>query len=223
MLSLGFLISIGAETVQAFIGRFSDATDVMSNTGGYLLGFYTAVAVVSLAENSQDRGITSSGSFSGTVSGGGAPSLPVVVALCYVLLLLTLSLSPYEFDLSPQTLRDKLLHETNFLPFWMHLSTRPLFAAIDVLREMILFAPFGALLASRLGRPDYGSSTVSILKRVGGVGLCLALWIEGLQLTVVARYVDITDVLLATMGCLAGAVLALLFAGQIRLAGHTIP
>lgn len=43
---LGFFLSVGVEVIQAFIGRFSDATDVLSNGSGYLLGFLIARAAL---------------------------------------------------------------------------------------------------------------------------------------------------------------------------------
>jgi glycopeptide antibiotics resistance protein len=133
-------------------------------------------------------------------------------AFIYALLLLTVSLSPFEFELSLDVIKQKLLHESNIIPFKAHFSARSISAAIDIVREVIQFAPLGALLALSLGTfRQISDQKIKIIFIVGILGGTYAGILETLQLTVVGRYVDLTDCFLAASGCVFGAIILPIF------------
>jgi glycopeptide antibiotics resistance protein len=115
-----------------------------------------------------------------------------------------MALSPFEFELSVKVLKQKFLYESNIIPFKAHFSARSISAAVDIVREIIQYIPLGALIAlSMNGRKTF------IWAGLGG--FCLAFFIELLQLSVIGRYVDLTDSLLAAAGAVMGALLLPLF------------
>ena len=125
--------------------------------------------------------------------------------------MLSYALSPYEFELSYWAIRNKLNNGTNLTPFIPHFNNRSIESAVDLVREFILYAPLGALLSLWLRSLTFEISFKSVLVLTLLTGSCFAIWIEVSQVTVVGRYPDITDVLLAAFGSLAGAVIAPLF------------
>jgi glycopeptide antibiotics resistance protein len=131
--------------------------------------------------------------------------------LLYVLFLLVVSLSPYEFELSARAIRTKLFQDSIVVPFLLHFSSRSISSAIDIVREFILYAPFGRLVALWLRGLAPPVSVRTAILSAALIGGAIAFWIEFLQLAVAGRYVDITDILLATCGSTAGAVMAPLF------------
>jgi len=139
--------------------------------------------------------------------------LLVSAGLLYSLLILVIDLSPYEFELSLRALRAKLLEDTNLIPFRLHFSVRNIGAAVDIVREFLLFAPLGGLVGLwlRSWRFTPGQFPLPTVAAAAFIGGSYALCVETLQLVVVDRYVDITDVILATGGSMAGALIAPLF------------
>ena len=124
---------------------------------------------------------------------------------------LSYALSPFEFELSSRAIRDKLFGDVNFIPFLAHFSNRSIESAVDIVREFILYAPLGALLSIWLRSLAFDISFKLILVLTVLTGFCFASWIEILQIAVVGRYPDVTDVLLAAMGSFGGAITAPLF------------
>lgn len=124
----------------------------------------------------------------------------ITAIIIYLFLILIFSLSPYEFELTLNSIRTKL-YESNFIPLRAHLSHRSLGAAIDLVREPLIYAPWGALLYILIGR--FLPKTQSIVVAIGLTG-ATALFIETIQLAIVGRFVDITDPLLAGGGCVLG-------------------
>ena len=133
------------------------------------------------------------------------------ILLIYCLFLLSYALSPFEFELSSQAISDKMANSINFTPFITHFSNRSIESAIDIVREFILYVPFGVLLSLWLRGLTFEISFKLVLGLTLLAGFCFASWIEMLQIAVVGRYPDITDVLLAALGSLGGAITAPLF------------
>ena len=133
------------------------------------------------------------------------------VLLIYCLFVLSYALSPYEFELSYWVIRNKINDGANLTPFLPHFNNRSIESAVDLVREFILYVPFGALLSLWLRSLTFEISFRLALALTLLTGSCFAIWLEMLQITVVGRYPDITDVLLAALGSFAGAVIAPLF------------
>lgn len=123
----------------------------------------------------------------------------------YLVFILTLAWSPYDFE-SPGAWKRKLIGETNLIPFRLHFSSRSVAAAVDIVREVALLLPLGALLSLLM------QSLVGPLRWLpralfgGTVGLLVGLAVEGSQSIVVGRYIDVTDALLGALGCFLGCV-----------------
>ncbi len=144
--------------------------------------------------------------------------LPLIAAVLYGLLLLAVAMSPYDLDLSLAALRSKLLYRSNLLPFRLHIAARSVGAAIDIAREFLVYVPLGAVLAWILSSTAQQANRPALPLTVAIGCACCACGIELLQLAVVGRYVDITDVVMASLGGLGGALLWPLVAG----AGHAV-
>lgn len=129
--------------------------------------------------------------------------LLLFTSLLYALFLLSLALTPFDFELTINSIKAKALHQSNFVPFKYHFSARSISSAIDIVKEVIQFMPFGALL-TMLQLRLRGKSSIMLS---AAIGFCLALFIEALQLMVIGRYVDLTDSFLGAIGCIAGSLL----------------
>lgn len=197
------LLAVLVEFANLFIR--SGRSDVLVPVLGFTAGLAVAWVVsryASLAEKQDTREI------------GSRSYLLFSMLLLYCMVLVSVSLSPYEFELSIRAVRDKFLSDSNLLPFRLHFSARSVSSAIDIVREFILYAPLGACLATWLPTTVLRLQRRSLLLVAGVAGLLFGAWMELLQLTVVGRYVDITDILLAACGSLAGALLAPVFAAE---------
>lgn len=123
----------------------------------------------------------------------------------YLVFVLSLAWAPYDFE-SPGAWKKKLLTETNLIPFRLHFGSRSVAAAVDIVREVALLLPLGALtglFVQSLAGP------MRWLPRAllgGTLGLAVGLGVEGSQSIVVGRYIDITDALLGALGCFVGCV-----------------
>ena len=132
----------------------------------------------------------------------GAPRTATLLCSVYALCLLLYMLSPYEFEPDLRHIWLKMRHEINWIPFYAHFSVRNIHSAVDIVREVLLYAPIGVLI-SFAGRHPWTrrrSVAISLI-----IGLSLGAFNELAQVVVVYRVVDITDVLLASLGCAAGA------------------
>jgi len=114
-------------------------------------------------------------------------------------------LSPFEFDFESVSVGD-LFARMTWIPFRQYFSDAPTAgAAGDILAKFGRFGVFGILISVALK-----SGSVRLfrgrLRRCGAISLLLALTIEFLQTGCPGRYSDITHVLLAVGGALAGAI-----------------
>ncbi|MCP5348767.1 MAG: VanZ family protein [Gammaproteobacteria bacterium] len=192
------LLGLVTEASNLFIR--SGRSDILVPVLGFLTGLGVASVMVGFARRAGPDKVG--------LSAAERHWLLLGAGLLYGLLLLAIALSPFEFELSLRALRYKLLNNSNFLPFRLHFTTSSLESAVDIVREPILYAPLGGLLALWLGGLTRAPSrrTILVLATVAGFGF--AGGVEALQLGVVGRYVDITDALLGGIGSLGGAILS---------------
>lgn len=195
------MLGLSVELSNLFI--LSGRTDVFI----LILGFFTGlvVAIVLLQFNRERKPVALK------ASGEDQRYFFYSAALLYCLLLLVIALSPFDFELSLNAIKTKLVDDSNFIPFYLHFSTRSIGSAIDIVREVILYAPLGALItfvgqSSNLKQSMKLTLTLSTVL----VGIYAGV-LELFQLAVIGRYVDVTDCLLAGVGGFGGAVMAPLF------------
>jgi len=137
---------------------------------------------------------------------------PLVAALIgYALVITFFAWSPFRFELDPITVAKKILYESNLILFKEHFSTRSLGSAIDIVKEVGLFIPFGVLFGYLIFEllPQFSRRKVILLSSLVAMGL--ATLTELSQAVCIGRYIDITDIFLAGVGGLSGAVLLRLF------------
>ena len=202
------LLGITIEFSNLFVQ--SGRSDAIVPILGFLSGFPVAYLVYYFGfQSSQIAGITVSGD---------RRYLLISALLIYCLFLMSVALSPFEFELSLQAIRNKVANNVNFYPFWLHFSYRSIGSAVDIVREFILYIPFGALLALWLQNLDFAPLLKPSFKLISAAalltGFCFASVVEILQLAVAGRCSDITDVLLAALGSFGGAAILPLFKGD---------
>jgi glycopeptide antibiotics resistance protein len=141
---------------------------------------------------------------------------PLAVALVgYALIIVFFAWSPFRFETDLRTVAAKILHDSNLIPFKEHFETRSLSSAVDIVKEVGLFVPFGVLLAFLFFEIMPGASRWKVVLWTGVISGCFATFTELSQAVCIKRYIDITDIFLAGFGGLCGAVLLDLFrAGQ---------
>lgn len=116
----------------------------------------------------------------------------------YLLILLVFNVMPLDLTLSPVEMFHKWKEgRLIFLPF-SGLKEGGAIALYGLLTDLLIWVPVGALWALK---------SAYSFRRIFGLGLLAAGGIEALQLFVYSRTTDVTDVLLAGGGTLAGAVL----------------
>ncbi len=114
-------------------------------------------------------------------------------------------LSPYEFDFEFASLADPFARMT-WIPFQQYFSDAATAgAAGDILAKFGRFGVFGILISVALKSGSVGPFR-SRLRRCCWISLLLAITIEFVQTGCPGRYSDITHVLLAAGGALAGAI-----------------
>jgi VanZ family protein len=130
----------------------------------------------------------------------------LMVTAVYVLFLFAAALAPYRFEFSLKAIEQKMLYQTNLVPFQNQLGMRNLSMTFWLLRDVGAFIPLGLLLTfcMRVFRP--GFSKPAVLGMVALFCSLLAVVLELLKTTGVGRYADLTVVLLACTGGILGGV-----------------
>ncbi|MCH8878665.1 MAG: VanZ family protein [Planctomycetes bacterium] len=114
-------------------------------------------------------------------------------------------LSPYEFDFESVTIADAFARMT-WIPFRQYFSDAPTAGAVgDILAKFGRFLVFGILISVALKSGSVRPFR-SRLRRCCWISFLLAMMIEFVQTGCPGRYSDITHVLLAVGGALAGAI-----------------
>lgn len=203
------LLGISIEISNLFVQ--SGRSDVIIPILGFLSGFPVAYLVYYFGFQSNQ--MTTEVSLSAD-----RRYLLMSALLIYCLFVMSVALSPFEFEMSSQAIRNKIANNVNLYPFMLHFSHRSIGSAVDLAREFILYIPFGALLTFWLQNLDLAPLFKPSFKLLSAValftGFFFASFVEILQLSVVDRCPDITDVLLAALGSFGGSVIVPLFKGD---------
>jgi len=186
---LGFVLSVGVEVIQAFIGRFSDATDVLSNGSGYLLGFYIArTALIRYRINP-----------------AGLLRLDTLTRLRFIYLTLVIfaALLPLDISVSMAQIVSKLQAEGSALP---RLIVNPFYHFRDteniqyLISHLFMFLPLAFLTISVQWRRAQASVLIPAFHC-----LLLGITVEGANLFIQSGR---SDIVVPVMGFGAGLVVA---------------
>ncbi len=85
------------------------------------------------------------------------------------------------------------------VPFWSYFFSRTIADLADVIGQVLIFMPLGALLAARTNRQSFGGALL--------IGLSLGVLFEFGQAFIPGRTADISDALSAAAGTAAGLML----------------
>lgn len=195
------LFSLCIEFAQLFI--LSGRTDILIPILALIVGLGVSWTIFRLTSVNNTKTLTIAATSSDTQS----KSAIVTALIFYALFLMIFMLSPYEFELSLSAIKHKVF-ESNFIPLRAHFSGRSISAAIDLIREPLFYAPLGVLLFLLI--KDHYSKWKGMAIAIVVTGATSGM-IEIIQLSIVGRFVDITDPMLAVAGAIAGLQLAHLF------------
>lgn len=129
----------------------------------------------------------------------------LVALIGYAVMIALFAWSPFSFELNPVIVANKILYESNFVPFRAHFDVRSMGSALDIVKETGIFVPFGILIALLLSKviPKAPRARVLLLASIGA--MIFASFTELSQAVIVGRYIDVTDILLGGLGGLCGA------------------
>ena len=130
----------------------------------------------------------------------------ILITLAYVLFLLLAALSPYRFEFSPKAIEQKIIYQTNLIPFRNQLGIRDIEMSFGLLRDVGAFIPLGLLFTFCLRVFKPLLSRPIVISLVTSVCTFLAIFSELLKVTEVGRYGDLTVVILACLGSMIGTV-----------------
>ncbi len=131
----------------------------------------------------------------------------VLVISGYMVILVLSTLSPYRFEYSLKAVEQKILYQSNWMPFKWHFLTHHEDSIFAILRGIGAFIPVGLFLTLFI-RIFYSSlSRFGIIILVGVVSMTVASFLEITKVTGVGYYGDITYVILAGIGGAVGSVL----------------
>ena len=189
---IAFIAAVALEFTQiSFVGRTTSQNDVIAETIGGVAGVLLWFAV--------GQAITD---WLRTYSRQADPRSRVDWLLqTYVVGLVLFSAMPLDLTLSLTELYGKFKSgQVSLVPFAYQYSS-PAGFVYQYFADIITFVPVGAWLArSRMARAWMLPVLVGIV-----AGALVSLGIETLQLLVLSRFTDTTDILLGTIGCAAGA------------------
>lgn len=124
----------------------------------------------------------------------------------YAVFLMAAALVPFRFEFSVRAIAQKMMYQSNWVPFANQVGMRNTEMTFWLLRDIGAFIPFG-LLMTFLMRANYPILSRSYgISVVGLLSILLAFFLEVLKILGVGRYVDITSVLLALLGAIIGCV-----------------
>jgi glycopeptide antibiotics resistance protein len=175
-----------------FVGRTVSRNDIVAETIGGMLG-------VALWLGVGERLIA----WLATYSADHRPQSQMRWFLqAYLLGFLVYSVIPLDLTISVADLYDKYKRGQMILvPFSYHYGSLYL-AAYDILGDVVVFVPVGAWVV--LTAREHGRSRSPVLVGISG-GCLIAAAIEFVQLIVVSRFTDVTDIITGTVGAGIGA------------------
>jgi glycopeptide antibiotics resistance protein len=169
--AVAFGLSSAIEAVQLAIpGRDVDVSSVVIAVLGSLAG----AIVVERTESQDPRRLVS--------------AAIVLWALAVILALW----NPPRFTRTAPT----YMQTAMFVPFWSYFHTRSLDDLADVISQVLIFMPLGALLAARTHRQSFVWALI--------LGFCFGLVLEIGQAFIPDRSADISDAISAGLGAVAG-------------------
>lgn len=168
-----------AEGARGILGQRIELGPLLLHSAAILLGAWTAARWLPGASR--------------RLRGAGRPKALLVL---YLLLLGLWSWRPFDLTFALEAVLGQLSFD-RLIPLQSHAIRVELFSVSDLLQMFLLLAPVGALLAVWPVRHRGALSSVF-------PGLYVALAFELGQVVIDGRYFDITDILLAGSGCLAG-------------------
>lgn len=171
IVGVAFGLSLAIETVQLAIpGRDVDLSSVVLA----VLGSFTGMTVVERTRNQDPRRL-----------------INAAIAIWAVAVILALW-NPPRFSWNAPT----YMQTAMFVPFWSYFHTRSLDDLADVISQVLIFMPLGALLAARTHRQSFVSALI--------LGLSFGVVLEIGQAFIPDRSADISDAISAGLGAVAG-------------------
>jgi glycopeptide antibiotics resistance protein len=125
----------------------------------------------------------------------------------YLLVLLFSTLSPYRFEYSLTAVEQKLLFQSNLVPFKSHLLVHSPDSGFALLRGIGAFIPVGLLLTFTMRVYLSAVKRVWLIFLSALASVIIALCLEFIKVFEVGCYADLTYVLLAALGGAVGSVL----------------
>lgn len=133
----------------------------------------------------------------------------VSVLIGYSLLLLCIKLQPFDFIFDPTVVKQKL-DAFNFIPFMGYVrggSSDPGIILFDLVREGLLYLPVGLIISFAMDRAYSRADKKTVFAIALFIGCIVSGTGEIVQIFVVSRYPDITDILLGACGAGVGSLL----------------
>lgn len=130
-----------------------------------------------------------------------------LASVLYIVVLALMAWAPFDYESDLRVVRDKVREETNLIPFRLHFSTHSLGAVRDIVKESSQLAPLGLMTMLFLQARGRAESPLRASLFAGAVCTLVGVGLESGQAFFAGRYVDITDVLLAGAGGIAGSAL----------------
>ncbi len=194
-----FFLAVVAETGQLFIAsRVSDIVMIALAILAGIIGWLFALAWFMLQDSRDESFFKNS-----------ADRNRFLYALIagYILLLVLSTLSPYRFEYSLKAVEQKVLYQSNLVPFRSHFLVHSEYSSFAIMRGIGAFIPIGLFLTfylrlfhAALGRPW-------VIALVGVVSMAIAFTLEMAKVTGVGYYFDLTYVFLGGIGGVIGGVL----------------
>lgn len=197
------VLALITETAQIFIiSRTSDVFLILLAAASGALGWFTVKVWFKLQDIHQPSSLEPYAY---------RKKLVILSIIGYMLFICLLAWAPFEFEYHLRTIIEKARYESNLIPFKGHFSVRNIGSAVDIVREVGLYVPLGILMTFFLSKYYPLLIRRKILFLVGFLSMALASFLELSQSACIGRYIDFTDILLATAGGILGAFLLRLF------------
>ena len=127
----------------------------------------------------------------------------------YFIFLCLVTWAPYRFETRLAGILEKIKYESNWIPFKNHVMHHTIGNAVDILKETGLFIPFGILLYLWI-EPKQANTRFRIVT-VTTISFFISFFLELSQGACFGRYLDVTDVILATFGSTCGAISLIIY------------
>ena len=192
-----FFLAVFCEGAQVFIA--SRTSDIIFFPIAFAAGIFgwLVAKIWFLADYSEPSSKEES-----EVQGG---SLWGWLVMLYAIFLCFMAWAPFDFELNSRQAVEKLVFQSNIIPFLSHFRNRDLSAALDLVKETGLFVPFGILLAGWVRARRNEVSKIAMVFEAEMYCVLFAVFLELSQSLCVGRYSDVTDIVLAAIGGFLGA------------------